>query len=286
MKIMITGITGTLGTELRLRFLAQGHEVLGISRDEQKQRQIPTHERLHLRLADVRNLQAVYRASVPFNPDRIFHLAALKCVDTLEFNPQEAIETNIKGSENMVYFANDTGAELIFTSTDKAAYPVNVYGMSKAIAERLVLGAGHTVVRYGNVMGSRGSFIPSLILSLKSEGKAYVTDKRMTRFWMSQRQAADFVCRADTRPGGKTNALYVPDKIRAASLPAIVKAVASFCGVERYEIEEIGARPGEKMHECLRTEEEGGLIRSDDPELQFDPRSLEQFVIAVMKGDV
>ena len=284
MKIMITGITGTLGTELRLRFLAQGHEVLGISRDEQKQRQIPTHENLRLRLADVRDPGAVYRAARGFNPERIFHLAALKCVDTLEFNPEQAIDTNVSGTENMLQCAYDFNASLIFTSTDKAAYPVNVYGMSKAIAERIVLGAGHRVVRYGNVMGSRGSFIPSLILSLKSEGKAYVTDKRMTRFWMSQRQAADFVCAASNLPPGGN--VKVPDEIRAASLPAIVQAVASFCGVERYEIEEIGARPGEKMHECLRTEEEGGLIRSDDPELQFDPRSLEQFVIAVMKGEV
>ena len=286
MKIMITGITGTLGTELRLRFLAKGHEVLGISRDEQKQRQIPPHERLHLRLADVRDMGAVYRAARGFNPERIYHLAALKCVDTLEFNPQEAIDTNVAGTENMLQCAYDFKACLVFTSTDKAAYPVNVYGMSKAMAERLVLHAGHTVVRYGNVIGSRGSFIPNLILSLKTEGKAYVTDKRMTRFWMSQRQAADFVCRTDTRPGGKTNAMYVPEKIKAASLPAIVKAVAGFCGVEKYEIEEIGVRPGEKMHETLRTEEEGGLIRSDAPELQFDPRSLEQFVIGVLKGEL
>lgn len=283
MKIMITGITGTLGTELRQRFLSEGHEVLGISRDEQKQRQIPTHENLHLRLADVRSLQAVYRATVPFEPDRIFHLAALKCVDTLEFNPQEAIETNVKGTENMVYFANDTGADLIFTSTDKAAYPVNVYGMSKAMAERLVLQAGHTVVRYGNVMGSRGSFIPNLILSLKTEGKAYVTDRNMTRFWMSQRQAAAFVRKAADSTG---RALFLPENIRAASLPAIVKAVASFCGVERYEIVDIGKRPGEKIHETLRTEEEGGLITSADKALQFDPKSLEQFVIGVMKGEI
>jgi FlaA1/EpsC-like NDP-sugar epimerase len=282
MKIMITGITGTLGTELRLRFLAKGHEVLGISRDEQKQRQIPTHERLHLRLCDVRNLGAIYRAVRGFKPDRIFHLAALKCVDTLEFNIQESIDTNIKGTENMVYLADDIGAELIFASTDKAAYPVNVYGMSKAIAERIVMGAGHSVVRYGNVIGSRGSFIPNLILSLKTEGKAYVTDCDMTRFWMSQRQAADFVCAASNLPPG----INVPDKIRAASLPAMVKAVATFCGVEKYEIEEIGVRPGEKMHESLRTEEEGGLIRSDDPDLQFDPRSLEQFVIGVLKGEL
>ena len=282
-RILITGITGTLGTELRNRFLEEGHEVLGISRDEQKQRQIPTHERLHLRLADVRDTRALYRAVGSFKPDRIFHLAALKCVDTLEFNVNEALRTNIEGTDNIVLLANDLGAKLTFTSTDKAAYPVNVYGMSKAIAERIVRDSGYSVVRYGNVIGSRGSFIPNLILSLKTEGKAYVTDKRMTRFWMSQSQAADFVCRADTGPGGK---LYVPEQIRAASLPAIVKAVASFCGVERYEIEEIGVRPGEKMHECLRTHEEGGLIRSDNPELQFDSRSLEQFVIGVLKGDV
>jgi UDP-N-acetylglucosamine 4,6-dehydratase len=170
---------------------------------------------------------------------------------------------------------------MVFTSTDKACYPVNVYGFTKALAEKIVLTAGQKVVRYGNVMGSRGSFMPNLILSLKTEGKAYLTDKRMTRFWMSVGQAAKLVANPGHHP------VTIPLNIKAATLPAFTEAVASFCGVENYEIIETGIRPGEKIHETLQTSsEEGELIRSDDRDLQFDPGSLRQFVIDVMKGDL
>lgn len=288
-QVLVTGITGTLGTALSQMLMQRGVRVLGVSRDEQKQRQLPPHELLSLRLADVRDPGALQRVVGNKEISTIYHLAALKCVDTLEFHPYEALQTNVHGTQHVVDLAGMLGANVVFTSTDKACYPINAYGASKALAEKIVLGAGHTVVRYGNVLGSRGSFLPSLIKSLKSEGKAYLTDKNMTRFWMSVRQAAALVIKSsgmdDSLRTGR--GLVVPDGIKACSLPAFAEAVAAYCGmVEDYQISVIGARPGEKIHETLRTAEEGALIRSDDKDLQFTPEELLQFITAVMRGEL
>ena len=280
-KILITGVTGTLGSMLSRMLLEDvDNEIVGISRDEQKQRQVPTHPRLKLRLADIRDGGSVARVVGSEKIDYIFHLAALKCVDTLEYHPYEAIQTNVLGTQNMVDIADSYQSRLVFTSTDKACYPVNAYGCSKALAEKIVLDAGHAVVRYGNVLGSRGSFLPNLILSLKTEGKAYITHKDMTRFWMSASGAAHFV-----RDVGLSHldGVKVPEKIQASSISNFVKAVASFCGVEKYEIGEIGIRPGEKLSETLVTKEEGGMITSADKDVQFNYKSLERFIIDVLK---
>lgn len=285
-QVLVTGITGTLGAALSELLMSQGVRVLGISRDEQKQRQLPQNDLLSLRLADVRDPGALQRVVGGKDISTIYHLAALKCVDTLEFHPYEALQTNVHGTQNVVDLADMIGANVVFTSTDKACYPINAYGASKALAEKIVIGAGHTVVRYGNVLGSRGSFLPNLILSLKTEGKAYLTDKRMTRFWMSVRQAAALVLRATEYHGGEGE-LVIPEGIRACTLPAFAEAVAMFCGVvEDYDIVEIGARPGEKVHETLRTEEEGALIRSNDEGLQFEQGELVEFITNVMKGEI
>jgi UDP-glucose 4-epimerase len=280
--MLITGITGTLGTELTHLLLNQGHHVLGISRDEQKQRQVAPHKNLTLRLADVRDPQAVMRVIGNRRIDRIFHLAALKCVDTLEQHPDEAIATNVMGTQNMLDIAEQYSARMILTSTDKACYPINSYGASKSLAEKMTLQRGQIVCRYGNVIGSRGSFIPSLILSLKTEGKAWITDPEMTRFWMSVRQVADFVYDCSTREGGK---IKIPGGLQAATTEELVSAVAAFCGVERYDVEITGIRPGEKKHECLRTAEEGELLTSDMQHVRFLPESLRKFIIDVLKGD-
>jgi FlaA1/EpsC-like NDP-sugar epimerase len=204
-------------------------------------------------------------------------------VDTLEFHPYEAFQTNVLGTQNMVDLAQQYGAKLTFTSTDKACYPINAYGQSKALAEKIVLNAGGTVCRYGNVLGSRGSFLPSLILSLKTEGKAYLTHPEMTRFWMSAGQVAQFVREAGQQSKG---GLKVPEGLQACTMPDFIKATASFCGVERYEVEEIGVRPGEKFHETLITAEEGGRVDSCDRDRQFHFKSLQRFIIDVMKEDL
>jgi FlaA1/EpsC-like NDP-sugar epimerase len=183
----------------------------------------------------------------------------------------------------MVDIATQYDSKLTLTSTDKACYPINAYGQSKALAEKIVLNAGHTVCRYGNVLGSRGSFLPSLILSLKTEGKAYLTHPDMTRFWMSAGQVATFVKDAGSQSEG---GLKIPEGLQACSMPDFIKAVASFCGVEKYEVEEIGVRPGEKFHETLVTQEEGGLVTSGDKDRQFHFKSLQRFIIDVMKEDI
>jgi UDP-glucose 4-epimerase len=282
-RVLLTGVTGTLGTTLSRMLLEDPmiDEVIGISRDEQKQRQMPTHPKMKLKIADVRDAAGMARVLGSKKIDYIFHLAALKCVDTLEFHPYEAYQTNVVGTQNVVDLAEAYESKIIFTSTDKACYPVNAYGQSKALAEKVVLNAGHTVVRYGNVLGSRGSFLPNLILSLKTEGKAYLTHPEMTRFWMSASQVAKFV--RDAGAKSTEAGLKVPQGIQASSLKNFIKAVASFCGVEKYEIEEIGMRPGEKLHETLLTREEGGMVTSEDRELQFDYKSLERFIVDVLK---
>ena len=281
--ILITGVTGTLGTELS-RALAKepNTKILGISRDEQKQRQVPEHPRIRLRLADVRDPLSIYRAIGPRKVDKIYHLAALKCVDTLEHQPDEALATNVIGTQNILDIAQDLGAKVIFTSTDKACYPVNAYGQSKALAEKMVLNRGHIVARYGNVLGSRGSFLPNLILSLKSEGKAYITDPYMTRFWMSVDQVTNFVIKAGELEG---SGIKIPDGIQSCKITDFVDAVATFLGVSRYETETIGIRPGEKLYETLRTSEEGDILTSSDKAHRFDKKSLVRFISDVMKGD-
>ena len=131
-RILITGITGTLGTCLTELLLADCHnEIIGISRDEQKQRSFPFKSKVTLRLGDVRDIDSLFYAA-PEGVDEIYHLAALKCVDTLQDNPVESLKTNVNGTLNVVNVARSFGAKLLFTSTDKAVYPINAYGKSKA----------------------------------------------------------------------------------------------------------------------------------------------------------
>ena len=279
-RVLITGITGTMGQELSRTLLEQpDYEIIGISRDEQKLQQIPTHPRLKLRIADVRDGAAVARA-IRGNIDLVFHLAALKCVDILESHPDEAFHTNVIGTQNIIELSHALQANMVFTSTDKACYPINVYGQTKALAEKMVLNAGFTVARYGNVIGSRGSFVPNLILSLKAEGKVYLTHPEMSRFWMSASQVAEFLI--ESAAGG--NGLEIPYSIRSSSVENFIKAVASFCKVEKYETEIVGVRPGEKIHETLKTAEEGEKIGSFDLLRQYDQKSLEHFIADALRG--
>jgi UDP-N-acetylglucosamine 4,6-dehydratase len=278
-RVLITGVTGTMGQELSRLLLKHGYHVTGISRDEQKQQQLPVHENLDLRIADVRDGASVARVAQRI--DLVFHLAALKCVDVLEYHPYEAFQTNVIGTQNVIDIAEAQGANLVFTSTDKACYPVNNYGMTKALAERMVVNAGYTVARYGNVLGSRGSFLPSLILSLKTNSRIRITHHEMTRFWMSAPQVSSFLLEcASGKPGG----VKIPNGIRASSIIAFAGAVAKFCGIEKYRTEYIGIRPGEKLHETLQTAEEGGIISSKDTHRHFDQQTLNRFIIDVLKG--
>lgn len=260
MKVLITGVTGTLGKELLKLACADPRvtQVIGLSRDEQKQRALPQHEKFQCLLGDVRSAGSLIRIFSKYRFHHVYHCAALKCVDTLEANPLEALETNLRGTVNIVECSEMVNARLVFTSTDKACYPVNIYGVSKAAAERIVLNANQRVCRYGNVLGSRGSVIQTFYRSLKQEKKIYFTHPEMTRFWIPIEEVAKFVyLSVDQLPG-----LYIPE-MKAAPVTALAGAIARLAGVASYSAEITGIRPGEKIHECLKTKEEGEALFSN-----------------------
>jgi FlaA1/EpsC-like NDP-sugar epimerase len=271
--ILITGVTGTLGTSLVEKILdTTDYNIIGISRDEQKQRLLPRSDRLLARLADIRDYDSICRA-VHYNSyisvDLIIHLAALKCVDTIEDNILEAVKTNVLGTQNIVDFANSNNIRVCLASTDKACMPINAYGMSKGLAEKIVMSANskNAVVRYGNVIGSRGSFLEPLVGHLVKEKRAYLTHKDMTRFWMPAEVVTNFVL--EVALNDVMTGLVTPVDIKAAYVSDLIRAVAKILRVYDYEIEEIGMRPGEKIHEMLLNEYESDskkqVTTSDNP---------------------
>jgi UDP-N-acetylglucosamine 4,6-dehydratase len=254
-SILITGGTGSLGKAL-VKELLENSKVRRIaifSRDELKQHdfrnEIGDDSRLRWFIGDIRDLERLKRAM--HNVDYVIHTAALKQVDTGEYNPMEFIKTNVLGSQNVIDAAIETGVKrVVALSTDKASSPINLYGATKLTADKLFIAANNyshaygtifSVVRYGNVMGSRGSVIP-FFKQLADEGKPLpITDLRMTRFWISIEEAVSFVIDSlEMMTGGE---LYVP-RIPSMKIVDLAKAVAP-----RAALEEVGMRPGEKLHE-------------------------------------
>ncbi|WP_307249028.1 UDP-N-acetylglucosamine 4,6-dehydratase (inverting) [Catenuloplanes indicus] len=253
--ILITGGTGSLGKAF-LRY-ALDHlnpkRLVVFSRDELKQyetRQLMGDDpRLRWFIGDVRDRERLTRAM--HGVDHVVHAAALKQVDTAEYNPFEFVRTNVYGSQNVVEAAIDCGVKkVVALSTDKASSPINLYGATKLTADKIFISANHyaanhptrfAVVRYGNVVGSRGSVVP-FFRRLHAEGRSLpITDKRMTRFWITLDQAVRFVSTSfDMMNGGE---LYVP-RIPSMRILDLANAVAP--DVSTYEI---GIRPGEKLHE-------------------------------------
>jgi len=278
MKYLITGITGTLGRAVSTLILNNPDSLLvGYSRDECKQSALAKHPRLTLYLGDIRDRERFIEASR--GVDIVFHFAALKHVDKLEENPEESIQTNINGTENVLHAQRVNKIKrVVFSATDKGAYPINVYGMSKGIAERLVLRNPNNVVcRYGNVLGSRGSFLTSLVQTLKSENSAYVTDPNMTRFWITAEDAASFVFQSAAGSGG----LKIPP-MKASPIHQLVTAVARVLNINSYRSIQTGIRPGEKVHECLRTEAEGEVLYSHSAP-QFTEQELVDLISPIVR---
>lgn len=253
--VLITGGTGSFGRRCT-RVLLEQHsprKVIILSRDELKQyemRQQFDDPRLRFFLGDVRDPGRLRRAF--HGVDVVIHAAALKQVPAAEYNPFEVIKTNILGASNVVDAALDLGVEkVIALSTDKAANPINLYGASKLCQDKLMIaansyaGAGSTrlaVVRYGNVVGSRGSVIP-FFLAQREKGVVPITDERMTRFWITLDQGVEFVLAClDRMRGGE---LFVP-KLPSMRITDLARALAPGC---RWEI--TGIRPGEKLHETM-----------------------------------
>jgi UDP-N-acetylglucosamine 4,6-dehydratase len=279
-SILVTGATGSFGKAFLNYALTHldPQRIVVFSRDELKQYELRQmfgdDSRLRFFLGDIRDKARLDRAM--HNIDYVVHAAALKQVDTAEYNPSEFVETNINGSQNVIDAAIDKGVKkVVALSTDKASSPINLYGATKLVADKLFIAGNHyaathptrlAVVRYGNVMGSRGSVVP-LFRKLAAEGKSLpITDKRMTRFWITLPQAVKFVVDSfDVMQGGE---LFVP-RIPSMKILDLVEAVAPNSATH-----EMGVRPGEKLHE--------EMIASDDSRrtLRFPDRYVVQPVVA------
>jgi UDP-N-acetylglucosamine 4,6-dehydratase len=262
-SILITGGTGSFGKKcveaLLLRY--KPRRLIIFSRDELKQfemAQIFSSEKypcLRYFIGDVRDKERLYRAFR--GVDCVIHAAALKQVPAAEYNPTECIHTNIGGAENIVNVAADAGVKMVVAlSTDKAVSPVNLYGATKLCSDKLFVAANaftacktvYSVVRYGNVLGSRGSVIPFFIDRRDAGGPIPLTDTRMTRFWITLEQGVEMVLRAfELARGGE---IFVP-RIPSMKISDLAEAIAP--GVP---LVETGIRPGEKLHECMITRED------------------------------
>ena len=260
-NILITGGTGSFGKHFIRRLLGTGvAKIIVFSRDELKQSEmqetiVDPKGQMRYFIGDIRDRNRLSRAF--HGVDFVIHAAALKQVPTLEYNPFEAVLTNVIGGQNIIDAAIDQGVQrVVALSTDKAVNPVNLYGATKLCMEKLFVAgnnyAGGTktrfgVVRYGNVMGSRGSVIP-LFLKLRDTGVLPITDERMTRFWITLDQGVDTVLFAlSSMHGGE---VFVP-KIPSMRVTDLAKAIAPNC-----KLKVNGIRPGEKLHEVLMTEDE------------------------------
>jgi len=257
--ILVTGGTGSFGKKFIKKALTLGvKKVIVFSRDELKQYEMKQEfndNRLRFFIGDVRDKDRLYRA---FNGvDIVIHAAAMKHVDACEYNPFEAIKTNIHGAQNIIEAAIDCGVEkVIALSTDKACSPVNLYGATKLASDKLFVAANayvgekktrFSVVRYGNVVGSRGSVVP-FFKKIKHTGVVPITDERMTRFWITLDQGVQFVLEnLERMQGGE---IFVP-KIPSMKVTDLAKAIAPEC-----EIDVIGIRPGEKLHEAMIMEDD------------------------------
>ncbi|WP_367649999.1 polysaccharide biosynthesis protein [Nocardioides sp. zg-1230] len=263
--ITITGGTGSFGSVMARHLLADGAARINVfSRDEAKQdlmRRAFNDERVRFFLGDVRDIDSVRTAVL--DADFVFHAAALKQVPSCEFFPQQAVKTNVVGSHNVIEASSAAGVRsVVLLSTDKAVYPVNAMGMSKALMEKTAqaFARNHpdsdmtvSVTRYGNVMYSRGSVIPAFISLLKEGRPLTITDPRMTRFLMSLADSVDLVKHAfvHAQPGD----LFVR-KAAATTVATLATAVGRLFGQDEPEVHHIGTRHGEKLHETLLTREE------------------------------
>ena len=268
--LMITGGTGSFGKAVLERFLSTDvSEIRIFSRDEKKQEEMRlalNNDKLKFYIGDVRNYDSIHQAMK--GVDSVFHAAGLKQVPSCEFYPMEAVRTNVIGAENVMSAAIANGVRrMVVLSTDKAVYPINAMGLSKAMMEKLMVARarmqneGETVfcaTRYGNVIGSRGSVIPLFISQLKEGRPLTVTDPNMTRFVMSLEESVDLVVHAYEH--GKQGDIFV-QKAPASSVADLAQALRELFGADN-PIQVIGTRHGEKLYETLVSREE--MARAED----------------------
>jgi UDP-N-acetylglucosamine 4,6-dehydratase/5-epimerase len=267
--LLITGGTGSFGNAVLRRFLESTvAEIRIFSRDEKKQddmRNKYNNPKLKFYIGDVRDIESV-RSAVR-GVDYIFHAAALKQVPSCEFYPLQAVKTNVLGTENVLEAAISLGVKrVICLSTDKAVYPINAMGISKAMMEKVAVAksreSGATkicVTRYGNVMASRGSVIPLFIDQIRDGHELTITDPEMTRFMMTLDDAVDLVLYAFKH--GRSGDVFV-QKAPAATITTLTKALTSLLGAPGHKISIIGTRHGEKLFEALLSREE--MVAAED----------------------
>ncbi len=267
--LLITGGTGSFGNAVLNRFLHTDHfkEIRIFSRDEKKQDDMRTaleNDKLRFYIGDVRNYDSVERAMR--DVDYVFHAAALKQVPSCEFFPIEATRTNVFGTQNVIDAADANHVQkVICLSTDKAAYPINAMGISKALMEKVAVAASRNLkkttvclTRYGNVMASRGSVIPLFLQQIKNGDPITITDPNMTRFMMSLEESVELVLFAFEN--GNAGDLFV-NKAPAGTIGDLAQALKELC-LAGNEVKIIGTRHGEKLYETLCTREE--MIRAAD----------------------
>lgn len=264
-KLLITGGTGSFGNAVLKRFLNSDIDEIRIfSRDEKKQDDMRKHyhsAKLKFYIGDVRDVRSVVGAMR--GVDYVFHAAALKQVPSCEFHPMQAVRTNVLGTENVLDAAISAGVQrVVCLSTDKAVYPINAMGISKAMMEKVMVAASRNLddtktticgTRYGNVMASRGSVIPLFVEQVLAGKAITVTDPAMTRFMMTLGDAVDLVLYAFEH--GSNGDIFV-QKAPAATVDVLVRAVLALMGKPDHEVRNIGTRHGEKLYEALLSREE------------------------------
>jgi len=263
--LLITGGTGSFGNAVMRRFLdSEVSEIRVFSRDEKKQddmRQALRSQKLKFYVGDVRDPSSVSHAMEGVN--YVFHAAALKQVPSCEFHPMEAVKTNVIGTENVIDAAISAGVEkVVCLSTDKAVYPINAMGMSKALMEKVMVARSRSLndkktvlcgTRYGNVMATRGSVIPLMFSQVQSGAPLTITDPAMTRFMMSLEDALELVLYAFHH--GTNGDIFV-QKSPATTIETLATAIKQIAGAPRHPVEIIGTRHGEKLYEVLLSREE------------------------------
>lgn len=271
--LLITGGTGSFGETALKGLIDKAKEIRIFSRDEKKQNDMRLkyrNEKMKFIIGDIRDYQSIYSACK--GVDYVFHAAALKQVPVCEFYPIEAVKTNIFGAENLLNVAQENGIKkIIFLSTDKAVYPINAMGISKAMMEKLVVAKARNInnktivccTRYGNVMASRGSVIPLFIEQIKKGEPLTITDPEMTRFLMSLDDALELVKYAFEN--ARSGDIFI-HKAPAATVQDLASALLQLFGASN-EIRNIGFRHGEKKHETLVTREE--MARADETERYY-----------------
>ena len=267
--LLITGGTGSFGNAVLQRFLASDHfsEIRIFSRDEKKQDDMRNRlksDKLRFYIGDVRDFESVEPATR--GVDYIFHAAALKQVPSCEFFPMQAVKTNVQGTHNVIRAAGQNGVKkVICLSTDKAAYPINAMGISKAMMEKVAIAESRNLknttvclTRYGNVMASRGSVIPLFLQQIKEGKELTITEPTMTRFLMSLEEAVELVLFAFEN--GNQGDLFV-NKAPAGTIGDLAQAIKELCN-SNTPIKIIGTRHGEKLYETLCTREE--MMKAED----------------------